>query len=332
MFVLHPLGITPALLGSLRTTGETSVGVVAMQIPGSLQEASRQRQPHRGSFPQQCCRGCHHLGSCGRHDAEDGRGRGGHQVPHRLPGLAQAASWPAPSSAGRPLLHSQHHFHSLAFQIPCWCCMQCLPNPAQIGLLKFCFLRNPARSTLARRGLRVRHVTTRNKLGYPCIPYTLVCMLYTPATHVCNATLQRLTVIWHQAVPPSGVVHFETSTTPCRVQQCLPGEWLSAGVLRASLELLSGGVQVKRTQLYLTTLQMQIHIYKGELAGAKQQLNTCMGLTHTGAEYRPGFIRCPSHYQQCMPCLTVEHQNQLSLLHSYKCATLSFATASLIKL
>ena len=50
-------------------------------------------------------------------------------------------------------------------------------------------------------------------------------------------------------------------------------------------------LQVKRTQLYLTTLQMQICIYKGDLAGAQHQLDTCIGLTHTGAEYRPGFIR-----------------------------------------
>ena len=67
---------------------------------------------------------------------------------------------------------------------------------------------------------------------------------------------------------------------------------MCTGLLHAPLELLSDGMQVKRTQLYLTTLQMQIHIYKGDLAGAKQQLDTCMGLTHTGAEYRPGFIRC----------------------------------------
>ena len=51
-------------------------------------------------------------------------------------------------------------------------------------------------------------------------------------------------------------------------------------------------LQVKRTQLYLTTLQMQIHIYKGDLAGAQHQLQTCVGLTQKGAEYRPGFIRC----------------------------------------
>ena len=51
-------------------------------------------------------------------------------------------------------------------------------------------------------------------------------------------------------------------------------------------------MQVKRTQLYLTTLQMQIYIYRGDLAGAQHQLSTCIGLTQKGAEYRPGFIRC----------------------------------------
>lgn len=66
---------------------------------------------------------------------------------------------------------------------------------------------------------------------------------------------------------------------------------LHTGWPSAPLDLVFAGMQVKRTQLYLTTLQMQIHIYKGDLAGAKQQLDTCMGLTHTGAEYRPGFIR-----------------------------------------
>ena len=51
-------------------------------------------------------------------------------------------------------------------------------------------------------------------------------------------------------------------------------------------------LQVKRTQLYLTTLQMQIYIYRGNLAGAEHQLHTCISLTKEGAEYRPGFIRC----------------------------------------
>ena len=48
---------------------------------------------------------------------------------------------------------------------------------------------------------------------------------------------------------------------------------------------------MKRTQLYLTTLQMQIHIYQGDLEGAQHQLRTCIALTQKGAEYRPGFIR-----------------------------------------
>ncbi|KAL3139910.1 hypothetical protein ABBQ38_004202 [Trebouxia sp. C0009 RCD-2024] len=67
--------------------------------------------------------------------------------------------------------------------------------------------------------------------------------------------------------------------------------------LTTSLDLLKQhpgqlpALQVKRTHLYLTTLQMQIHIYQGDLAGAQRQLDACVGLTHTGAEYRPGFIR-----------------------------------------
>ncbi|KAL0031777.1 hypothetical protein WJX79_006804 [Trebouxia sp. C0005] len=67
--------------------------------------------------------------------------------------------------------------------------------------------------------------------------------------------------------------------------------------LATSLDLLKQhpgqlpALQVKRTQLYLTTLQMQIHIYRGDLAGAQHQLQTCISLTQKGAEYRPGFIR-----------------------------------------
>lgn len=50
-------------------------------------------------------------------------------------------------------------------------------------------------------------------------------------------------------------------------------------------------LQAKRTELYLTTLQMQIHIFRNDLPGAQQKLQLCIALTQHGAEYRPGFVR-----------------------------------------
>lgn len=115
--------------------------------------------------------------------------------------------------------------------------------------------------------------------------------------------LQRLTVVWHQAMPSStsSLCTLKPVLRNLEAGSACPRNTICTGLLRAPLEVLSGGMQVKRTQLYLTTLQMQIHIYRGDLAGAQQQLDICMGLTHTGAEYRPGFIRCCICPQKCMP-------------------------------
>ena len=71
----------------------------------------------------------------------------------------------------------------------------------------------------------------------------------------------------------------------------------AAASLDQSLQLLEQfpcqlpALQIKRTELYLTTLQMQIHIFRNDLVGAHQKLKLCIALTQQGAEYRPGFVR-----------------------------------------
>lgn len=84
----------------------------------------------------------------------------------------------------------------------------------------------------------------------------------------------------------------------------------AAASLDTSLELLEQfpcqlpALQIKRTELYLTTLQMQIHIFRNDLAGAQQKLQSCIALTGEGAEYRPGFVRRVAACCFCDTCLS----------------------------
>lgn len=104
------------------------------------------------------------------------------------------------------------------------------------------------------------------------------------------------------ALTPSNAAEAATTMAAVADMQLKLGEDdAAAASLDTSLQLLEQfpcqlpALQVKRTELYLTTLQMQIHIYRNDLAGAQHKLQLCIALTQQGAEYRPGFVRQALH-------------------------------------
>lgn len=102
----------------------------------------------------------------------------------------------------------------------------------------------------------------------------------------------------HVALTPSNAAEAATTLAAVADMQLKMGEVDEAeSSLGASLRLLEQypcqlpALQIKRTELYLTTLQMQIHIFRNDLPAVQQKLQLCIALTQQGAEYRPGFVR-----------------------------------------